>query len=109
MQEHLRHCGISTAVYYPLPLHLQECFTDLGYQRGQFPHAELACDEVLALPLFPELSEQQQQQVIAAVAEFMLGTELSCVAPQDGRSRRVHMLVLAPTMATVERINTALV
>ena len=75
LQEHLRHCGISTAVYYPLPLHLQECFTDFGYRRGQFPHAELACDEVLALPLFPELSEQQQQQVISAVAEFVLGTE----------------------------------
>jgi len=75
LQKHLSDSGISTAVYYPLPLHLQECFTDLGYRRGSFPHAESACDEVLALPLFPELSEQQQQQVIAAVTEFMHGTD----------------------------------
>ncbi len=62
--------GIGSAVYYPKPLHLQPCFEHLGYKEGQFPKAELACSEVISLPVFPELTEEQQMTVVGAVTEF---------------------------------------
>ncbi|WP_428938203.1 DegT/DnrJ/EryC1/StrS family aminotransferase [Fontivita pretiosa] len=64
--------GIGTAIYYPLPLHLQACFRDLGYRQGDLPHTELACQQVLALPIYPELEPAQihyvAEQVLAAVS-----------------------------------------
>jgi dTDP-4-amino-4,6-dideoxygalactose transaminase len=62
--------GIGTAVYYPRPLHLQPCFADLGHGPGDFPNAEQACAEVLALPVYPELPEGAQARVVQAIAEF---------------------------------------
>lgn len=66
----LEERGVSTAIYYPLPLHLQPCFRFLNYQPGDLPEAEKACAEVLALPLYPELTETMQEYVVAKIAEF---------------------------------------
>lgn len=70
LQAWLKERGIGTAVYYPLPLHRQECFADLGQAGGDLPVAQAACDEVLALPVFPELSAAQQEEVVDAVRAF---------------------------------------
>jgi dTDP-4-amino-4,6-dideoxygalactose transaminase len=66
----LQRSGVGTEVYYPLPLHLQECFRGLGFCKGDFPEAEKAAEESLALPVFPELNVAQQAYVVDRIAEF---------------------------------------
>lgn len=73
LTEHLKRRQIGHGVYYPLPLHLQRCYEELGYTRGAFPHAERAAQEVLALPMYPELREERQEAVVGALAEFYRG------------------------------------
>ncbi|MBA3497719.1 MAG: DegT/DnrJ/EryC1/StrS family aminotransferase [Gemmatimonadales bacterium] len=70
LQAHLKARQIGTAVYYPLPLHLQPCFAHLGYAKGSLPVSETASEQVISLPVFPELTEAQQHTVIDAVLEF---------------------------------------
>jgi dTDP-4-amino-4,6-dideoxygalactose transaminase len=70
LQAFLKDRGIGTAIYYPLPLHLQPCFAYLGYREGQCPESERAAKEVLSLPIFPELTDAQLDEVIAGVRAF---------------------------------------
>ncbi|MDH7484976.1 MAG: DegT/DnrJ/EryC1/StrS family aminotransferase [Anaerolineae bacterium] len=69
--EHLKAQGIGVVIHYPLPLHLQPAYRGLGYRRGDFPVSEACADEVVSLPMYPELSDEQQQRVVQAVVEFV--------------------------------------
>jgi dTDP-4-amino-4,6-dideoxygalactose transaminase len=68
--EHLKERGVGTKVYYPIPLHLQKCFNYLGYKAGQFPESEGAAKETVALPAYPELTEEQQVYVLESIKSF---------------------------------------
>ncbi|HEY9688520.1 MAG TPA: DegT/DnrJ/EryC1/StrS family aminotransferase [Coleofasciculaceae cyanobacterium] len=71
LRNELQTRGIGTAIYYPLPLHLQAVYANLGYQPGSFPVAERLGHQVLSLPMFPELTPEQQDRVIAAIQEIL--------------------------------------
>lgn len=70
LRTHLASRGVGTEIYYPLPLHLQECFRDLGYGPGSLPHTEQAAQEVLSLPIFPGLTSAEQELVVQGIAGF---------------------------------------
>jgi dTDP-4-amino-4,6-dideoxygalactose transaminase len=71
LQAHLKTNGVGTSVFYPLSLHQQQCFADLGYRRGDFPVSEKAAKEVLALPIYPELTAEQQDYIVDSIKGFL--------------------------------------
>jgi dTDP-4-amino-4,6-dideoxygalactose transaminase len=71
LQAFLKTKGVGTEVYYPVPMHLQECFSYLGYTAGAFPESERAAEETLALPVYPELTEGQAKYVVECIVEFL--------------------------------------
>ena len=70
LEKYLKENGIGTSIYYPVPLHLQKCFEDLGYKKGDFPTAEKLCQTLIALPMFPELTENEVAYVCDTIKNF---------------------------------------
>lgn len=71
LRDHLASGRVGTEIYYPIPLHLQDCFAPLGYSPGDFPHSEAAAAETIALPMYPELTEDAQSYVVELAAQFL--------------------------------------
>ena len=76
LADHLRLRGVPTAIYYPIALHMQEVFANLGYRKGDFPVSELLCDRIISLPIFPEMTEEERGFVTEGVASFYEGSSV---------------------------------
>ena len=70
LQRHLEAAGISTVIHYPIPIHLQQAYTDLGYSKGDFPITETAADQILSLPIYPEMQRDAIEYVCETVERF---------------------------------------
>jgi dTDP-4-amino-4,6-dideoxygalactose transaminase len=70
LRQYLQEAGIGTEIYYPVPMHLQECFAYMNYKQGDFPESEYAAEHTLALPVYPELSDDQLEYVVTTIKEF---------------------------------------
>jgi len=86
VQQHLSDRGIGTGLHYPLPLHLQRAYRHMGLSRGAFPVTEAAAEEILSLPMFPELTDEQVDWVADALVDFFLGKRPRSVPPTTPRA-----------------------
>ena len=78
LQKHLNAAGVGTGIHYPIPIHLQQAYTDLGYRQGDFPEAERLAERMLSLPMFPELQRNQIWQVAEKIEDFFSHSGLHC-------------------------------
>jgi dTDP-4-amino-4,6-dideoxygalactose transaminase len=73
LRGYLADCGVGTEIYYPVPMHMQNCFGEIGYKQGDFIEAERAAEEVLAIPVYPELSLDDQEYIVSVISGFYKG------------------------------------
>jgi dTDP-4-amino-4,6-dideoxygalactose transaminase len=71
VMEKLANAGVRTLIHYPIPVHLQECYKELEYKKGDFPVAEKCCEEIMSLPMYPELTEEEIKYVVKSIAEIL--------------------------------------
>ena len=89
VQKALDEQGIQTGIHYPIPVHLQPAYADLGHRPGDFPVAEAWARECLSLPIYPELTDEQRQRVVATVAAFFAGGDQRGVFRRRRSTRRL--------------------
>jgi dTDP-4-amino-4,6-dideoxygalactose transaminase len=92
LQAYLKERGIGAEVYYPVPMHLQECFSYLGYKVGSFPESERAARETLAIPIQPELTEDRLRYVVDCVRDFIVNKTGHCDVEQTRELQAVPAL-----------------
>ena len=90
LQAFLKERGVGSEVYYPIPMHLQECFSYLGFKDGAFPESERAAKETLAIPVYPELSDSQAQFVVGCIRDFFTSHRLAESSLAQGASQLVR-------------------